>query len=93
MPILNPLIDSYRESVLNAYMFDNIDDVREITADWIADYNSQRPHDALGGLSPKMYREKNNKINGLRYASATPSLHCDHSSLNNKTNMSTLESY
>lgn len=96
-PMQNAYIErfnkSYRESVLDAYLFDSIEDVREITADWIDDYNNQRPHDALGGLSPKMYREKNNNMNGLRYASATPSLHCDHSSLKIKTNKSTFESY
>ena len=66
---------TYRESILDACLFDCIDEVREATQVWAEDYNSARPHDALGGLSPKMYREKNNKSMGLRYASATPSLH------------------
>ena len=39
------------------------------------DYNTSRPHDALGGLPPKVYREKNNKPMGLRCAAATPALH------------------
>lgn len=69
---------TYRESVLNAYLFDTINEVREVTQIWVDDYNTLRPHDALGGLSPKMYREKyasNNIPVGLRYASAKPSLH------------------
>ena len=66
---------TYRNGILDAYLFDNIDEVREVTQIWVDDYNNARPHDALGGLSPRMYREKNNKSIGLRFASATPSLH------------------
>lgn len=58
---------TYRESVLDFYLFDNIDEVREITEDFVKNYNQSRPHDALGGLSPKMYKEKN-LIQGLRSA-------------------------
>ena len=66
---------TYREKVLDAYLFDTIDEVREVTQTWLDDYNAMRPHDALGGLSPKMYREKKSQPVGLRCASATPPLH------------------
>lgn len=68
---------SYRQGVLNAYLFENLDQVREQSAIWVEDYNTERPHDALGGLPPVMFREryKNISFPVLRSASATPSLH------------------
>jgi putative transposase len=66
---------SYRKGVLDAYMFDHIDEVREASQTWIDDYNNHRPHDACGGLPPKVYRRNKEQAIGLRSASATPSLH------------------
>lgn len=49
---------SYRRGVLNKYIFENLDQVREQTKIWIDDYNNVRPHDALGKMSPVKYAQK-----------------------------------
>ena len=66
---------SYRLYVLDSYLFDSLDEVREVTEDWVEDYNNHRPHDACGGLPPKVYRRREEQAIGLRSATATPSLH------------------
>lgn len=47
---------TYRTEVLNTYVFESLDQVREISAEWLQSYNEKRPHDALAGLPPATYR-------------------------------------
>ncbi len=43
---------SYRNEVLNTWLFRDLDEVREITWAWMLEYNEERDHDGLGGLTP-----------------------------------------
>lgn len=50
---------TYREDILDAYLFDNLEEVRFLTEKWLEDYNSIRPHEALQGLSPHQFTLQN----------------------------------
>ncbi len=49
---------TYRNEVLSAYLFDDLDQARQITWEWMQEYNEERPHEALGNLPPAVYRRK-----------------------------------
>ena len=46
---------TYCEEVLDAHLFDSLEQVREITELWIREYNEERPHDGLGCVPPLTY--------------------------------------
>ena len=46
---------TYREEVLDAYLLDDLEEVRLITEPWLANYNTIRPHEALQGLPPRQF--------------------------------------
>jgi len=48
----------YREAVLDAYLFFELYEVRELTTEWIKEYNGRRPHEALNNLTPLEYKNK-----------------------------------
>jgi putative transposase len=62
---------TYREEVLDAYLFDNLDQVRKITYQWMRDYNETRPHDALGKVPPKTFRRRLEKPEDSTFALST----------------------
>ena len=46
---------TFREDVLDAYLFASLEEVRQIVEPWIEEYNALRPHEALQGLSPYQF--------------------------------------
>jgi len=46
---------TYREEVLDAYLFAVPAEVQRVTDEWLIDYNEQRPHEALGRIPPARF--------------------------------------
>lgn len=58
-PVQNAFIErfnrTYREEVLNAYLFHSTHEAQQLSDAWLVDYNERRPHDALGRVPPLTY--------------------------------------
>ncbi len=46
---------TFRDEVLNMYVFSSLSEVRARTESWMNEYNEERPHDSLGDLTPREY--------------------------------------
>ncbi len=47
---------TYRTEILDFYLFRTLNEAREITERWLAEYNNERPHESLNNLTPEEYR-------------------------------------
>jgi putative transposase len=48
---------TYSQDILDAHLFEEISQVRILTEEWIKDYNQERPHEGLGGMTPEGYEQ------------------------------------
>ena len=48
---------SYRNEVLDCYLFNNLNEVRQLTDEWIEVYNHERPHDSLNDMTPAEFKK------------------------------------
>lgn len=46
---------TFRENILDAYLFDHIMQAQILAEEWMRDYNYNRPHEALGSKTPMEY--------------------------------------
>jgi putative transposase len=49
---------TFREKVLNFYIFSSLSEVKEITESWLIQYNTERPHESLNHLTPQEFLRK-----------------------------------
>lgn len=58
-PTQNAFIESFngrlRDELLNETLFRSLDHARQVLADWMTDYNTVRPHSAIGNVPPAIY--------------------------------------
>ena len=58
-PVDNAFVESFngrlRDECLNGHWFTSLQDAKKLVAEWWIDYNEERPHSALGGLTPMEY--------------------------------------
>lgn len=52
----------YREDILDAYIFESIDQLRVLSRRWQEDYNQNHPHKSLGGISPHQFALNNESL-------------------------------
>lgn len=68
-PTDNPFIESFngsfRDECLNVNWFLSLDDARQKIEDWRCEYNADRPHQSLGGMTPNEYREQHSQAEFL----------------------------
>jgi putative transposase len=61
-PNQNALIErfnkSFRNEVLNAWLFDAVSQAQEAADEWLEDDNECRPHDSLGRVPPTVFRPR-----------------------------------
>jgi len=46
---------TFRGDVLDAWVFQSVAEVQDLSDEWLADYNENRPHDSLGGIPPAQF--------------------------------------
>lgn len=59
---------TYREEVLEAWLFTSRAQVRDVSATWLATYNTQRPHDSLGRVPPLTFLPRPTRVPESTYA-------------------------
>jgi putative transposase len=49
---------TFRQEVLGAYVFESRDQVHKNSAEWMREYDNERPHDTLDGMTLASFRAR-----------------------------------
>jgi putative transposase len=64
-PMQNGFVESFngrlRDECLNEHLFPNLNEARQIIEEWRIDYNTNRPHTSLNGLTPTEFATRPNR--------------------------------
>ena len=64
-PMQNGFVESFngrlRDECLNEHLFTNLNEARQIIEEWRIDYNTNRPHTSLNGLTPTEFATRPNQ--------------------------------
>ena len=76
-PMQNGFIErfnrTFREDILDAYLFEDIQQLKDLSEKWVENYNNEHPHKSLGGMSPLTFA-------AAMDAGACSSIHCSYQS-------------
>ena len=53
---------TYREDVLDAYLFEDIQQLQMITEHWVKKYNTKHPHQSMGRMGPVKFKNSRRKV-------------------------------
>ena len=71
-PMQNGFVESFngrmRDECLNEHLFDSLRHARNLVAAWRIDFNHNRPHSSLAGLTPHEYANRSKKDQNLNRA-------------------------
>ena len=71
-PMQNGFVESFngrlRDECLNEHLFRSHRDARERIEEWRIDYNLNRPHSSLGGLTPHEFATRSRKDHNVNRA-------------------------
>jgi putative transposase len=88
-PMQNAFIErfnkTYRGDVLDAYLFENLEQVRILSDEWMTSYNNEIPHGSLNDLTPSEYARAVNSGKPSGFTTIN-----SHNSNNNKVEKSKL---
>lgn len=53
---------TFREDILDAYLFESLRQLQDLSLEWMDQYNELHPHESLNYMSPLKYLTKNNQL-------------------------------